>query len=194
MFSLIAGKVIISVMDFVVVLHVSAALLLIVAGLAKIFKPLPTAELLASFKLPKVAAAVVVIGVVETAVGVSALVFGGPLWAAVIGIFYVGFIGVVGRALATGARSCGCFGRADAPPSWIHVLGNALFAAVSFVASLGRTPAQVMADQPAGGIGFVLGAGVIAGLALVAFTALPEAFAARGGTGSSVEFRINSED
>ena len=180
-------------MDVVVVLHVAAALLLIVAGLAKILRPVPAAELLASFGLPEVTAAVVVIGVVESAVGVLSLAVGGPLLAVATGTLYVGFIVVVSRALATGAGSCGCFGRIDSPPSWIHVVGNAVFAVASFIAAAGRTPEQVMADQPANGIGFVLAAGVTAGLALAAFTAVPEALAARRSTRSAADLRSNSE-
>ena len=174
-------------------LHVAAALLLVVAGLAKVFRPVSTTELLTSFGLPEVPVVVVVIGVVESAVGVLAMVAGGPLLAAATGTLYVGFIVVVTRALATGVRTCGCFGRVNSPPSWIHVVGNAGFAVTSFVAAAGRTPAQVMADQPANGIGFVLAAGVTAGLALVAFTAVPEALAARSGTGSSADFQITGE-
>ena len=180
-------------MDVVVALHVAAALLLIVAGVAKIVRPVPTTDLLASVGLPEVPAAVVVIGVVESAVGVLALVVGGSLLAAATGALYVGFVAVVWRALVTGATTCGCFGRANSPPSWLHVVGNATFAVASFVAVAGQTPTQVMADQPASGIGFVLGSGVIAGLALVAFTAVPEALAARSGNPSSASFHINSE-
>ena len=174
-------------------LHVAAALLLVVAGLAKVFRPVSTTELLTSFGLPEVPVVVVVIGVVESAVGILAMVAGGPLLAAATGTLYVGFMVVVTGALATGARTCGCFGRVDSPPSWLHVVGNAGFAVASFVAVAGQTPTQVMADQPASGIGFVLGSGVIAGLALVAFTAVPEALAARSGTPSSASFHINSE-
>ncbi|MCQ3806325.1 MAG: hypothetical protein OXB92_15695 [Acidimicrobiaceae bacterium] len=180
-------------MDVVVALHAAAALLLMVAGLAKVLRPVPTAELLASVGLPEVPAAVAAMGVVESVVGVLALVVGGPLLAAATGTLYVGFIVVVGRALATGAESCGCFGRVDSPPSWIHVVGNAVFAVASFVAAAGRTPAQVMAEGPAFGIGFVLAAGVLAGLALVAFTAVPEALAARGVSSPQASVRINNE-
>ncbi|MDE0606593.1 MAG: hypothetical protein OXH78_05495 [Acidimicrobiaceae bacterium] len=180
-------------MDVVVALHVAAALLLIAAGVAKVFRPVPTTDLLASFGLPEAPAAVVVIGLVESAVGVLALVVGGPLSAAATGVLYLGFLAVVWRALVTGATTCGCFGRVNAPPSWLHVVGNAGFAAASFVAVAGPTPTQVMADQPASGVGFVLGSGVIAGLALVAFTAVPEALAARGGTSSAARFNINGE-
>lgn len=167
-------------MDVVVALHVAAALLLIVAGVAKMARPVPTTELLVSFGLPEVPAAVVVIGVVESAVGVLALVVGGPLLAAATGVLYLVFLAAAWRALVTGAPTCGCFGRANSPPSWLHIVGNSGFAAASFVAVAGQTPTQVMSEAPANGIGFVLGAGVIAGLALVAFTAVPEALAARG--------------
>ena len=180
-------------MDVVVVLHVAAALLLIVAGLAKIVRPVPTIDLLASLGLPQAPVAVAVIGAVESAVGVLALVIGGPLLAAATAALYLGFFAVVWRALATGATTCGCFGRVNSPPSWLHLFGNAGFAIASVVAVAGRTPTQVMADQPASGIGFVLAAGVIAGLALVAFTAVPEALAARRGTPPSASFQINSE-
>lgn len=183
----------ISTMDVVVALHVAAALLLIVAGLAKMFRPVPTTELLTSFGLPELPVVVVVIGAVESALGVSALVFGGPVLAAATGAFYVGFFAVVWRALVSGATTCGCFGRVNSPPSVLHLVGNAGFALVSFLAAAGRTPAQVMADQPAGGIGFVLAAGVVAGLGLVAFTAVPEALAARRGARSSTSFHVNSE-
>lgn len=180
-------------MDVVVTLHVAAALLLIVAGVAKTVRPIPTTDLLASFGLPEAPAAVVVIGLVESAVGVLALVVGGPLFAAATGVLYLAFLAVVWRALVTGAETCGCFGRADSPPSWLHVVGNAGFAVASFVAVAGQMPTQVMADQPASGIGFVLGSGVIAGLALVAFTAVPEALAARGGTPSPARFHVDGE-
>ena len=96
-------------MDVVVVLHVAAALLLIVAGLAKVVRPAPAIDLLASLGLPQAAVAVVVIGAVESAAGVLALVVGGPLLAAATGVLYVGFFAVVWRSLAIGAPSCGCF-------------------------------------------------------------------------------------
>ena len=48
-------------------------------------------------------------------------------------------------------------------------------AACSFGAVAGRSPLEVMEDQPAAGVGFVAAVGVLAGLELVAFTALPGA-------------------
>jgi len=175
------GRVTFTRMDVVVALHAAAALLLLVAGLAKIARPAPTADLLSSLGLPDRAAITVAIGTGEAIVGLSALAVGGPALAAATGALYVGFVVVVWRAMAEGATSCGCFGRVDAPPSIIHIVGNVALAAVSFVAIAGDTPIDVMDSQPAAGVGFVVLVGVLAGLALVMFTALPEALGARRG-------------
>lgn len=182
-------------MDVVVALHAAAALLLLVAGVAKVVRPAPTSELLATLGLSARAAIAVAIGAAELAVGLTALAVGGPAPAAATGVLYVGFTLVVWRAMAAGAESCGCFGRVDAPPSWIHVVGNAALAAVSFGAAAGDSPLDVMDGQPAGGVAFVLGVGVVAGLALVAFTALPEALGARHPQATAAAaFRIDLED
>ena len=179
-------------MDIVVALHAAAALLLLIAGSAKLVRPEPTVDLLVSLGLSNRTAPAVAIGLGEIAGGLAALAIGGPLPAAATGLFYVVFAAVVGRAMAEGAASCGCFGRTDVPPSWIHVVGNIAFAALSFVAVVGDTPVDAMDGQPAGGVGFVLFVGVVAGLALVAFTALPEALRARRGASTGREFRLGS--
>ncbi len=182
-------------MDALVALHAAAALLLLVAGLAKVARPAPTTELLSTLGLPERPLITVAIGAVESTVGIVALAVGGPLAAIATGALYLGFVVVVWRAMAAGATSCGCFGRVDAPPSWVHVAGNALLAAVSFGAAAGRTPVEVMDGQPAGGVAFVLLVGVVAGLALVAFTALPEALGARRpGPAPARPFRIDLEE
>ncbi len=166
-------------MDVVVALHAAASVLVVVAGVAKIARPASTAELLGSLGLPGGRRLSALLGAFEVGVGGAALAVGGAAVVMAIGVLYIGFAAVVVRAIAVGAESCGCFGRADAPPSWIHVVGNTGFAVVSFVALGGDTPTEVMEGQPAAGIGFVLLVGVIAGLALVTFTALPNALAAR---------------
>jgi len=171
-------------MDVATALFAAAAVLLIIAGMAKVMRPSTTADMLLSLGVREVGylrreRVAVVLGIVETGIGIGALTIGGPVAAATVGVFYVGFAAAVLRALSVGAVSCGCFGRVDAPPSWLHVVGNTAFAAASFVAIAGSTPVEVMDDQRAGGIGFVVLVGVLAGLALVMFTALPEALAAR---------------
>jgi hypothetical protein len=49
----------------------------------------------------------------------------------------------------------------------------------SFGSFAGRSPLEVMEGQPAAGVGFVAAVGVLAGLELAVFTALPEALEAR---------------
>jgi hypothetical protein len=166
--------------DVVIALHAAAAVLLLIAGAAKVSRPVPTSDMIASLGLPALVWGVRTLGVVEMALAVAALGVGGPWFASAVGVLYSLFTIVVVRALAVGATSCGCFGRADTPPSWLHVTGNALFAIASFVAaSADQTPVDAMGDQPASGAPYVLLIGVIAGLAVVGFTALPEALAAR---------------
>jgi hypothetical protein len=168
-----------ALMDVVVALHASAALLVLVAGLAKVVRPDPTSDLLATLGLPSGSAVSATIGVGESALGIAALVVGGPATAALVGALYVAFVIVVVRAMRAGASSCGCFGRVDAPPSWIHVAGNTGFASISFVAIVGDSPIDVMDGQRAGGAAFVAMVGVVAGLAFGAFTARPKAPGAR---------------
>jgi len=174
----------VAAIDVVTALHAAAAVLLLLAGAAKIARPPTTADLLFSLRVPRFGlpsgeALAIALGIVELIVGTVALAIGGPITAAIVGVFYVVFAAAVVRAMMVGATSCGCFGRAEAPPTRIHVAGNVGLAAVSFIAIGGATPLEVMDDQPAGGLGFVVLVGVLAGLFLVLFTALPEALAAR---------------
>ncbi len=171
-------------MDVATALLAAAAVLLIIAGMAKIARPSTTADMLFSLGIPEIGffggeRLAVVLGIAEAGLGIAALAIGGPVTATIVGVFYIGFAVAVLRALSVGAVSCGCFGRVDAPPSWLHVVGNGALAVASFVAIAGSTPVEVMEGQPAGGVGFVILVGVLAGLALVMFTALPEALAAR---------------
>ena len=174
----------VTAMDVATALHAAAAVLLLLAGATKIARPPTTADLLHTLRVPRLGfpsaeAQAVALGVLEIMVGTAALAVGGPVTAALVGVFYVAFAAAVVRALMLGATSCGCFGRADSPPTRIHVAGNLGLAAVSFVAIGTATPLEVMDDQPASGIGFVVLVGVLAGLFLVLFTALPEAMATR---------------
>ena len=168
-------------MSVVSAIHASAALLLVVAGLAKLSRPAPGIADLLGFRVP--APLVRLVGGSEVAIGVAALLVGGPLaWA--VGLIYGSFAVIVLRAVLAEARSCGCFGRLDAPPSWVHVGGNLVLAAVSFAAAgAARPPAgaiiKTLVDSPAAGVALALEIVVVAGLALVAFSALPEALGAR---------------
>jgi len=116
--------------------------------------------------------------------GAGALWLGGPVAASAVGLLYAAFALAVLRALLTGAESCGCFGPLDAPPSRVHVGGNLVLAVVSFAAAGTDTApvqaiAQSISDRPAVGAALAAEILLIAGLGLVAFTALPEALGAR---------------
>lgn len=171
-------------MDAAIALYAAAAVLLVIAGAVKVIRPATAADLIEDLGAPargpltgvRLASA---LGIVEVGLGVAALVAAWSAVAVAVGVLYVVFAVTVLRAMRMGAESCGCFGRVDAPPSWFHVLGNLALAGSSFTAAAARSPLEVMDDQPLGGLGFVVLVGVLAGLALVLFTALPEARAAR---------------
>lgn len=172
-------------------IHASAAVLLVVAGLAKLSRPAPGVADLLGFRAPT--PLVRLVGGSEVAIGVAALLVGGPLaWA--VGLLYASFAVIVLRAVLAQARSCGCFGRLEAPPSWVHVGGNLALAAVSFVAAAtGRAPVpaivQEIGDSPVVGAALAAEIVVVAGLSLVCFTALPEALGARTGRSAGTLFR-----
>ena len=167
-------------------------MLLVVAGVAKLSRPAPGVADLLGFRAPTTL--VRLVGGSEVAIGVAALLVGGPLaWA--VGLLYASFAVVVLRAVLAQARSCGCFGRLDAPPSWVHVGGNLALAAVSFVAAAAGGGAPVPAvvqqinDSPVVGLALAAEIIVVAGLSLVCFTALPEALGVRSGRGAGTLFR-----
>ena len=176
-------------MSVVSAIHASAAVLLVLAGAAKLSRPAPGWADLLGFRART--PVVRLVGASEAAAGVAALFLGGAAaWA--VGLLYAVFAAVVLRALLAGAGSCGCFGRLDAPPSLIHVVGNLVLAAVSFAAAGAPSPpiqviVQATGDSPAVGAALAVVVVLLAALVLVSFTALPEALGARasrlGGAG-----------
>ena len=163
-------------------IHASAAILLVVAGVSKLCRP-SSSSLIGIIGMPARNGLVRLVGGAEAAAGVAALLLGGPA-ALAVGLLYVAFAAVVLRALLADAESCGCFGHFDAPPSPVHILGNLVLAAVSFAAAGASNPPvqaimQTVGDSPAVGAALAVETMLLAGLALVAFTALPEALGAR---------------
>ena len=160
-------------------------LLLVVAGAAKLIRPADGFAGLGGSRTRPVV--VRLIGAMEAAAGTAALFAGGPA-AWIVGLLYAAFALVVLRSFMAGADSCGCFGRLDAPPSLIHVVGNLTLAAVSFAAAGAASPpapaiAQALGESPATGVALAAVIALVAGLVLVSFTALPEALAARSSGG-----------
>ena len=171
-------------MDAVTALYASAAVLLVIAGAVKVIRPATTAAMiedLGAFAFGPITGIrlTLTLGVTEIMLGTAALLSDLAALSTIIGVLYIAFSVAVRRAMTVGAKSCGCFGRVDAPPTWLHVVGNLTLAVCSFAAVASRSPLEVMKDQPAAGIGFVVLIGVLAGLELIFFTALPEALEAR---------------
>lgn len=169
-------------MPVVSALHASAAVLLLVAGAAKLARPADGFGGLVGFRARPLW--VRILGGAEIVAGAGALWLGGPVAASAVGLLYAAFALAVLRAWLAGAESCGCFGRLDAPPSRVHVGGNLMLAGVSFAAAgAGVAPvraiAQSISDRPAIGVALAAEVILMAGLALVTFTALPEALGAR---------------
>jgi hypothetical protein len=115
-----------------------AAGLLAVAGAAKVIDPTMTAGALREMGLPSSAGLVRVGAAAELALGIAAIVVGGPVLWGMVALSYAAFAVFVTAALATGRPigTCGCFGRVDTPPARWHValnvalaLGAAVYAA-----------------------------------------------------------------
>ncbi|HEY2259560.1 MAG TPA: MauE/DoxX family redox-associated membrane protein [Solirubrobacteraceae bacterium] len=107
--------------------HAVVALLLCVAGLAKLYSPAPAA---AAVGVP--AAAIRAFAVLELALGVWALLSASTLSSALMAGLYAAFA-VAAVVLWRRGRSCGCFGSERAPASPIQSLLSAALAAVSVV-------------------------------------------------------------
>lgn len=165
----------------------ATALLLVVAGAAKLRTPGPAAGMLVGLTprlRPLRRARRVARGaaVVELAAGLSLLAFGGPIPAAVLAACYLALT-VVALRLATApeAAPCGCFGAADGDVGIAHVALDVCGLAVG-VAAVVHPAGGVAALFDAGvaaGITACLQAAVLAALGYLSITALPALAAAR---------------
>jgi hypothetical protein len=132
----------------------AGALVLLVAGAAKVADPTRTAGALRARGWPASAALVRVGAAAELLVGAGALVVGGPVLAGLVAVSYLAFALFVAAALTSGTPigTCGCLGRADTPPTALHVVIDATLAAGALAAAatstdplLDAAPAEVIA-------------------------------------------------
>jgi hypothetical protein len=105
------------------------ALVVVTAGAAKVASPAAFGSAAGSVGLPLGSAAGRAVGAAEVAVGVLAVLWWRPAFAA-LAVLCVLFAVTAWRALRAGAPSCGCFGAVESPPSWIHVTLDLAGAAV----------------------------------------------------------------
>lgn len=139
----------------------AAALLLVIAGVQKVFDPKPLVRALRSTGLAVPSPAVRILAVGEVTVGVLGVVTGNGIGVA---ISYAAFTGFVIFAKFRGGvlSSCGCFGKADTPPTWLHAGVTAGLAVASVP---GRTAALDLA--------LLAAAAAVAATSYVAMAVLP---------------------
>ncbi len=156
-------------------------LLLLLAGAFKIWQPTATSNAMSATGLPGNDGFTRLLGAAEIAIGLAALLVGGLMPALLMGGAYVGFTAFVAVALRRelAIQSCGCFGKADTPPSWAHVAVNASAAAVALIFGLTATePVGVYLTQADAGT-LVLAILVATYLVYVLLAVLPAAPTAR---------------
>jgi Methylamine utilisation protein MauE len=159
-----------------------AAALLVVAGLVKLVRPLPTARALYAAGLPGSRWAARGVGSAELIVGVWFLAAPSAAAAIALGAVYLSFAGFVAYLMAAHpeASSCGCAGAKDVPPSRLHAGLNlaAALAAFGAVAWVPPPLLHTLAELGIASVPFLLGLGTAGALATVATTDLPLAFVA----------------
>lgn len=158
-----------------------AAVLLAVGGALKAARPGDTANALRGVGLPGSAVLVRLGGLLELAIGVTALLTGGTVAAALVAASYLAFLTFVVVALRRHApvSSCGCFGKVDTPPSRVHMGVNVVAAAAAVTVALdpGAGLAATVRDQPLAGVPYLLLVGLGVSLVFVALTSLPQTLA-----------------
>lgn len=159
-----------------------AAILLIVAGVAKVRSPASTVGAFKTMGLPASIGTVRALGAGECLLGVAALAVPNAVVAAGVGVVYLGFAVTIAHALRSSVplRSCGCFGSKDTPPTRFHLAINVVGAvAGGLAAAVGTSNAwALLIGSPAYGVPLV--AAALAACALVYYTVveLPLLFSA----------------
>lgn len=165
----------------------AVALLLLVAGLAKLRTPGPAAQMIVTVwprlrPLRRARFAARVVGVAEIGASVATLVTGARAAIVLLMICYAGVTAVAVRLAAGSERAaCGCFGAADGAVGAPHLIVDAAAVAVTLWAAV-RPPGGIPALFEEGALhGVTLTAQVVVltGLAYLSLTALPALIAAR---------------
>lgn len=141
----------------------TSAVMLVAAGVPKLVRPLTTVGALRSVGLPASSSLVRMLATAEVVIGVTAVAVGGRVAVALVAASYAAFTAFLVRALRRGGAvsSCGCVGRADTPPTVVHLVVTVLLGGLSAVAVL----------DPPGGLTGVVSAGGD-GVLTVAFAVL----------------------
>jgi hypothetical protein len=153
------------------------AVLLAIGGLMKANDPNDTATAMRGAGLPFSPWLVRAGALAEAALGAYALVAGDRVSAVLVACSYSAFALFVAVALLRDLpiATCGCFGKADTPPSIVHVGCNVVLAiaAGAVAADPGVGIADVVRVQPMAGVPFLLLVGLGSSLVFLALTSLP---------------------
>ena len=160
----------------------AAALVLGVAGMIKLTTPAPTRVALRTAGLPGTVLAARALGMIEVAIALYTLAWGGRLASGLVALAYIGFAGfsLVVINKTRGQAPCGCFGASEAPLTNLHVAVDLALAAVAVAAVADPVPGlfAVATDTPLFGVPFLGFIVLLAWLVQVLLTALPELQAA----------------
>ena len=120
------------------------AVLLAVAGAAKVADPAATSAALQGARLVSDRRLVRLLGLGEIALAFAVLAIGGAVPAALLAVAYGVFAAFAYRQSRQG-EGCGCFGVSDAPATRLHVVINVVAAAAAAVAAWRPAPSLVAA-------------------------------------------------
>ena len=153
------------------------AALLALAGAQKLLDPTMTVGALRALRLPSSPLLVRIGSAAEVALGVGAIVVGGPVLWALVALSYLAFAAFVVAALRQGTMigSCGCFGREETPPHPSHVAFNLGLTGLAVTVALVSPgpPMEAVIEAPGEGAVVLALAGLALFLLQAAFVELP---------------------
>ena len=154
---------------------------LIVSGGTKLVDPDPTAGAMSTAGLPASRAVVLVLALWEIFAGSTAVIIGGRVGGSLLFLTYTAFAVFIGYALRNDLpiQSCGCFGRADTPPSALHLVinGSAALAGGWLMLQGGGDLISTLRDQPLSGIPYLAFAAIGVYAIVLILTELPAVLA-----------------
>jgi hypothetical protein len=163
----------------------ASAILLIVAGAAKVASPYSAQASLSTAGLPAPLRGVRVIALGEVAIGTAALLDPSTVTAIAAGLAYGAFCLFTVRLLrmADEGIDCGCFGGAGSEVSRVHVTLNAVAFAVCVAAAAWppHGPGWVFGRAPLTAVAICVGAAAAAYASFLAFTVFPRAWESYSG-------------
>ena len=157
---------------------------LLVAGVAKLWRPSATAFALRALHIPAPLQTTRAMGLAEVIVAAAAIATGSAILWAGVAVAYAAFTVFIMWALRRGdiVGSCGCFGREDTPPTPGHAAFNAVGVALAALAVADPVTLSQFDGSTVEAVLLVMLVGIGVALAIAALTALPRMLALARGT------------